>query len=466
MEIRDRDVARQGLQILQQLQDSGRSERDIRDEVRCLRNLAKENINKLNSSSHGSPGSLYAERLHRVLSELDEAINPFLETTWIGAPVPYSGATATTKRVKKKRSRPEPARCPPKPIKRRKTGNMNYFMPPELMSMVISHTLQAAEPRCAFDLVAPDWNICRYENEVMETKLEHLGRMLNSARVVTYTRGTSSKPGKISHDFDQRQREHLLTPFAILDPNAIPVNTMFSSEYLKQFHCNRTHVFTLSVDPDISSNAANRRESTSNSSWRDVMPLRGQKARAVLPYDDEPADAPKVSAFLGSAPVYHNLRHIAVHSPLELMQVNAESLMTRTAGHVTNNVFGDPKGLDDALDLDRSAHLWLSWSQMPRLESVFLDLRIYSHDLNTDRRCLSRAQVVDRAREMGRHLQLRTLVLVGLQSYSFCHNSTRYDETHIEDADEIAGEPNWIKVFRPAVRPGGKIVLVDKLVDE
>lgn len=460
---RDSHVSRQSRFILQCLQDSGKTEYEIRDAIGRLRSLVEREQQQNNNTTTGSD-AFYMERLRRVLSRIGKASTSFLDSSWMGAAAVHSSSgtgdvnEGEQRKVifqDKKRPLSEPTGYG-NPSRRRKTENLYYFVPPELMAMVISHSLEA-EPKCAFDLVVPDWNIC--QDKVVKAGHKNLERMLNSSQVVTYTRGTDSEPGKFSSNFSRGYRDHLLTPFIDFDPNAIAVNAMFSSEYLKQFHRGNTHVFTLGTS-DLAGEAAN--EVLDSSNWRDAMPLRGQKAKAVLPYDDEPVGATKTSAFLGSAPAYRNFRHIAVHSPLELMQINAESLAK--SGQVTN--LSSCEALDSALDLDRSAHLWLSWSQMPNLESVFLDLRVYSHDLNTDRRCVSKFQIISRAQEMGRHLQLGTLVLAGLQSYSFHTSYKTLTVTDIEEWDEIAGEPNWIKVFRSAVRPGGKIVLVDRLADD
>ncbi|KAI8629081.1 hypothetical protein F5Y19DRAFT_475642 [Xylariaceae sp. FL1651] len=333
--------------------------------------------------------------------------------------------------------------------KRIKTGNIPY-LPLEVMSMVMSHAI-TVEPRCALDFVVPDWKVCSRENPTLE-------KLLKITRVVTYTRGTDYKVGTLSCNFGHEEEDHILTSMTVLDRNLLTLNVWCSSEYTKEFYRSHTHVFSLAIC-DLSREMA---EKLLANNWRELVPLRGLRATEILPFDDEPFDTTKKRAILLRSPIYEHLRHIAVHSPLELLQVNAENsgILDKDARGVSLEV------LNNALDIDRSAHLWLSWSQMPKLESVFLDLRIYSHDINTEHRCLSKYQIVDRAQEMGRHLQLKILMLAGLQSYSF---ETRYDivtASDIEQWDEISGEPNWIKIFGPAVRPGGKIVLVDRLMDD
>ncbi|KAI1120903.1 hypothetical protein F5Y10DRAFT_289139 [Nemania abortiva] len=305
--------------------------------------------------------------------------------------------------------------------------------------MIISHAT-VAEPRCALNLVVPDWKICPRENSEPQASSK-------ITRVVTYARGVGVQVGVLSYKYEHRD----------FDPNIVALNVSFCSEYTRNFYRNHTHVFTLGTS-NLPGGAV---EEIIRNDWREAQPLRNSRLKAILPFDDEKIEDAKTRASLTLDPIYRYLRHIAVHSPLELMRVEEKKL--GTAEHASSQA--GPNTLHDALDLDRSAHLWLSWSRMVSLESVFLDLRFYSHDINTQKKCLSKLQVIERAREMGRHLQLKTLVLAGLQSYSFRVSYEGITARDIEQWDEIDGEPNWIGIFRPAIRGGGKIILVDKLVD-
>ncbi|KAI1746786.1 hypothetical protein F4782DRAFT_543985 [Xylaria castorea] len=311
--------------------------------------------------------------------------------------------------------------------------------------MIISQTL-VAPPKCAINLVVPDWMICGRETPKID-------KLLRITRIVTYIRGINFQVGTLSRQFDHGDKDHILTPTTDFDPNAFALDVRLSSENTMQFYRSHTHVFTLGVS-DLPTGMG---EEALGSDWRNFLPLRSQELKAILPFDDV-----KRRVDPDPVPIYQYLRHIAVHSPLELMQVTSEnSRLVGYVGHESKN-----EALNNKLDLDRSAHLWLSWSKMPKLESVFLDLRIYSHDLNTKRRCLDKLQVIDRAKDMGHHLQLKVLILAGLQSYSFNVAYEGLTARDVEEWDLIEGEPNWIKIFRPAIRGGGKIVLVDRLTDE
>ncbi|KAI1107978.1 hypothetical protein F5Y14DRAFT_461540 [Nemania sp. NC0429] len=316
--------------------------------------------------------------------------------------------------------------------------------------MVISHVI-TSKPICALNLVVPDWRVCN-----KEATQPGGSKFSRTTQIVTYVRGPRFQVGTLSYSFDDN--DHIPTPSRDIDPDALLVSMGFSSEYTREFYRTNTHVFNLGIGHLTSETVQAVREGRGH-----LQPLRSHRLREILPFDDEEVSTVKRKAGLTPTPIYQHLRHIVFHSPLELMLVDAESFGITGDGRSHSRI--ETEALNNALDLDRSAQLWLSWSQMPSLESVYLDLRIYSHDLNTERRCLSKSQIIDRAREMGRHLRLKVLMLAGLQSYGFTVAYDGITAQDIERWDEIDGEPNWIKIFRPAVREKGRIILVDKLID-
>ncbi|KAK5634726.1 hypothetical protein RRF57_010439 [Xylaria bambusicola] len=327
--------------------------------------------------------------------------------------------------------------------KRRKPETVEYF-PAEIVSMLISQLL-AAEPKCALSLVAPDWNICR--GGAVEPD-----KPMVATRILTYMRGVGiSRVGTLLCQLRHDDKDHIPTPMASFDPKIVALGEGFTTEYIRLLYRTHTHVFTLNINKPSSDVIGILPKDNSGN----AQPYRSELVKSILPFDDEPTNSMKMKAYPTLTPIYKHLRHIAVHSPLDLIHMDANAL------GITSCI---NKGYN-ALDRDRSAHLWLSWSQMSNLESVFLDLRIYSHDANTERRCLSKFEIIARAREMGRRLRLKTLVLAGLQSYSFYATYNGESARDIEQLDTLDGEPNWIKIFRPAMREGGQIVLVDRLTD-
>ncbi|KAI1364636.1 hypothetical protein F5Y08DRAFT_353436 [Xylaria arbuscula] len=288
--------------------------------------------------------------------------------------------------------------------------------------MLISNLL-TAKPICILSLIVPDWKICWGEALDIDSGI---------MRVLSYTRQEGiSRLSTLSCSFEHQREDHILTPMTVFDPNIVALSKEFTLEYMKRFYRTHTHLFTLEINTDS------------------PQPLCSEIMRTILPFDDEPATSIKMTAYPTSAPIYEYLRHVAVHSPLNLLSLDTSAF--------------ERAGQMNRLDRDRSAFLRLSWSKMPNLESVALDLRLYSHHTNTRRRCLSKNEIIARANEMGCHLKLKTLVLAGLQSYDFFYDYERKSAHEIEQLEALNGEPNWIKIFRPAVREGGRIILVDKL---
>ncbi|KAI0850566.1 hypothetical protein F5Y00DRAFT_252257 [Daldinia vernicosa] len=341
----------------------------------------------------------------------------------------------------------------PREKKRRRTEaetDASVSLPPEIISSVLSESLLSID-QCALDLLVPDWHPRKQYNPLSDNPL-------NLTRVVTYTRGIDGKVGSLITSLGHGDDDHNFLPVKFPDKNLLALNKWCNNEVIRVLCLEGAQVFELAADglpPTIA-------EESFLGNRRDTFPIRGKRSRGILPYDDEDPEADKKVMPSGSPYIFKLLRHIVIRSPLTLMDVDARSMIGFEAQTNDANL----EALDMLIDLDRGSPLWLSWSKMPMLESVLLDLRIYSHDVNTDRGCIGKGEIIRRAQEMGRWLRLKLLVIAGLQSYSF---DTSYDACTaelVEEADEIDGGPNWIKIFSPAVRPGGKLILVDRLTDE
>ncbi|KAI1410890.1 hypothetical protein F5Y13DRAFT_191970 [Hypoxylon sp. FL1857] len=316
--------------------------------------------------------------------------------------------------------------------------------------MVFSSAIDS-DPICAFDLLVPDWSVCKREDPLLE-------RYLEITRVVTYTPGNDSKASSLNVSFDHDDRDHILLPIKSLDDRLLRLNKRYCNEVVRSFFQEGTQVFRFAADTV----PADVLEESFISSVESVFPIRGRRALDILPFDDEITNPPKKKTPNGETHIFKILRHIVIHSPLSLMDVDARSLV----GQDTIIDEANLEALDVDIDFDRASPMWVSWSQMTRLESVLLDLRIYSHDLNTTRGIVGKGEIMRQAREMGRWLRLKLLVIAGLQSYTFETDYNDYTTKRVEEDDGIDGEPNWIKIFMGAVRPGGKLVLVDRLMDE
>ncbi|KAI0110170.1 hypothetical protein F4814DRAFT_451146 [Daldinia grandis] len=325
----------------------------------------------------------------------------------------------------------------------------NAPLPPEVISRALAEALHSTA-RCALDLIVPDWHPCKQYNPLSENPL-------NLARVVTYTRGIGGEVGSLSTGLGHGDGDHNFLHVKFANKTLLTLNKWYNNEVTRTLCLEGAQVFELTADglpPNVT-------EESSLGNRRDTFPIRGKRSRGILPYDDEEPEADKKVMPSGSPSIFKLLRHIVLRSPLTLMGVDARSMI----GFETQIDDDSLEALDIVIDLDRGSPIWLSWSQMPMLESVLLDLRIYSHDINTDRGCIGKGEIIRRAREMSRWLRLKLLVIAGLQSYSFDTSYDAYTTELIEEVDEINGEPNWIKVFSPALRPGGQLILVDRLMD-
>ncbi|KAL7628030.1 hypothetical protein AAE478_002226 [Parahypoxylon ruwenzoriense] len=318
------------------------------------------------------------------------------------------------------------------------TSKANSRFLPGIFSTVLSKAMDS-KPMCALNILAPDWNVCNWQNP-------QVGKASEPARVVTYIRGAEGERGTFSATVGHEDVDHIFLPTKSLNERFLKLDKSSHDECMRLFFQEGTQIFQL----DAGGLPTNIKDEQFLEHWRDAFPLREQRLRDIMPFDDERVGTGKLETPNGSPHIFKLLRHIAVNSSLALMDVNARSLAGQETGVSGPNL----DALDMAIDLDRASHLWLSWSQMPMLESVLLDLRIYSHDLNSERGCISKDEIKKRAGEMGRWLRLKLLVIAGLQSYSFETNCKSYTAAQIEEEDELDGEPNWIKLFMPALRPG------------
>ncbi|KAI8963298.1 hypothetical protein F5Y11DRAFT_319883 [Daldinia sp. FL1419] len=328
-------------------------------------------------------------------------------------------------------------------------GTATLSLPLEILTMILSEAL-VSTPECALNLLVPEWNTCRQYDPVFDNPLYITG-------VVTYTRGIAGGAGSLLASHGHEHADHLVLLVKSFHSHLLTLNKWCHDEAIRAYFLEGAQIFELTDDTTLE----NIDDESFLENWRYYFPIRGRRSREILPYDDEQPGAEKKTLPSGSPYVYQLLRHIIMRSPLTLMNVNANSM----AGYGADIYNANLEALDRSIDLDRSSPIWLSWSKMPMLESVLLDLRIYSQDVNTERGFLSKDEVISRAREMGRWLRLKLLVIAGLQSYSFIANYDSYKAESIEEVDEMDGEPNWIKIFSPAVRPGGTLILVDRLTD-
>lgn len=169
-------------------------------------------------------------------------------------------------------------------------------------------------------------------------------------------------------------------------------------------------------------------------------------------------------------PVYafERIRHLVVNSVPALAGIEAEDLgmMPATRCPQTQR---NLEYLEERLEHERGAHLRIRWDAMERLETLCLDLRGYSMPEHS---YLWVEDVFQLAQSL-RGKRLKLLVIAGLRSFGYYSG---FDPERIEDVEGGTWDPvlgawmskkkgvgiNWWKMFEGTVRPGGRLVFVDK----
>jgi hypothetical protein len=167
--------------------------------------------------------------------------------------------------------------------------------------------------------------------------------------------------------------------------------------------------------------------------------------------------------------LFRRVRHLVVNTVPALAEVDASDL-AMSPSTWTTEASQNLVALTERLEYERRANLLLRWDALERLESLFLDLRGYS--LPRGARFLYEHDVARLAASLaGKRLAL--LVVAGLQSWYAYRGPDVLGIEEVEagvwDAQrEVFVDPgrggcvNWWKMFKPAVRPGGRLVFVDK----
>lgn len=170
----------------------------------------------------------------------------------------------------------------------------------------------------------------------------------------------------------------------------------------------------------------------------------------------------------GPSYLFQRIRHLVVNTVPALAEVEVFELgmLPSTWGaEVSRNLVY----LEARLEYERKANLRLRWDALERLESLFLDLRGYS--LPTAK-YLFDEDVLRLAWSLS-GMGLELLVIAGLRSWERLYPGP--DALTIEEVeggswdlerqvwvDEANGGINWWKMFERAVKPGGRLILVDK----
>ncbi|KAK4132259.1 hypothetical protein BT67DRAFT_443850 [Trichocladium antarcticum] len=211
--------------------------------------------------------------------------------------------------------------------------------------------------------------------------------------------------------------------------------------------------------------------------------LREEAAARVLPFADddcclgrvfgvdgvEKEALPRVGGEdAGPRYLFQRLAHLVVNTVPEVAsaEVCEVGMLPSAWGPV---VLWNLEILGERLEYERRANLFLRWDAMERLETLSLDLRGFNYPVM---RYLREEDVVDIARSLW-GMNLAVLVVAGLRSWLQYPGFEALETGEVETGtwapekgawvdENRAGTVNWWQLFARAVRPGGKLVFVDK----
>lgn len=344
--------------------------------------------------------------------------------------------------------------------------NPRTQFPPEIVTQILVQANRHDAP-CVFQLFTPEWDICGHTH-----REGRLREALRTVRVDTYT-VLEDGPGEVSTSFNHGQEDHLYLPMLDYPALADDLPPFYRRELLKAWAGDRLVI----IDE--------RRGSVGSLSDPDLplqihcRPiLRDPLMTSLLPYIDKPFSS-GTWAIEGlcdphePAPtrLYKFIRHLMFRVRLDYLDLVAGDFEDTTHGR--NPVAGENFPWVEAwLTHERMSQLVVEFGNMPRLESLFLDLRGYSRDLFEDEHFLRLAT----ENLLGKGLKL--LVIAGLRSGPWYPGPTALT-LEVEGSSEGSsrdlndwGQPrmqsswHWIRRFRRAVRPGGRLILVDRACDE
>jgi len=365
-------------------------------------------------------------------------------------------------------------------------------LPAELKSQVLTQRY-TEPPVCAFHIFTPGWGICQRQHGDLEKLLRH-------TRFDTYTSPTSpGQKGTITTTFDHGKADHLYLPM-MEDPRGLEeLGPFFQRELARAWLKSLIQIEHL--QPELGPLLDEELEFE--------RMLRDYEALTLLPYEDDWAFRPLLEVgnpILSvsdaespernwkdvlpltvpgepSNPYYKHIRHLMLNTPMEVWRMTVRDVVTMPiSGQLTPTAQSILNKVNYALCLERSQCLRVQWRRLEALDTLFLDLRGYSWGFTTDDdEGLAPRDVVYLAHSLVESTpNLKMLVIAGLRSYMLY---TGINPLNIETAEagtimvnpftdqEYFGAStrdgiNWIMMFRAALRPGGKLILVDRQSDE
>ncbi len=322
---------------------------------------------------------------------------------------------------------------------------------------------------CALSLLCPDWALCSHNHANTtpptpnQTKLLALQALLRTTRVDTYTLPAEGEAhGKVTTSFDHASNpntEHLWLP-QMDDPRSQPdVPTEWIRAELTRRWVSGSGTVVVSLPRLVSH----------------YMLSPQRKEERLLPYEE---DTVTVDTQQGKVTRVTGRDGWEKEGPVGEVEEGGELRYwyQRLRGLVVTREWlrGDgavPQGWRTVEGRDVLANLKVRWEEMGRLEVLCLDLRRGGGPEPEYMRNLELARLAQSLKGRG----LALLVIAGLRSDASYPGGEASGVAEVEDgrwdarrrvwrkgSDERGDDINWWKTFGEAVRPGGRLVFVDK----
>ena len=290
--------------------------------------------------------------------------------------------------------------------------------------------------------------------EYMSKEAKEARASLRMTRFDTYT-VLEGNHRHISTSFDHGEHDCIYLPI-LRDPRELPnIETHFDRELVKDWSGSSTMVFGQQQKaPNLQSGWASYLATRGGFPLREPRAMGRRAPKDYLPLIPKLTGLPQPRLYL-----YQRFRHLILNADPSL----AEALMTDAwvyplTASLSSQVV--PWLIAERLDIERHANLSIDWRAMPSLESLFLDIRGFSQMVIDEDKVEDAAKMLE-----GKNLDL--LVIAGLRSLEFYPSP---EDMKVEEPRNGTGrflitdtdEKDWIGLFRKAVRPGGKLILVDK----
>lgn len=368
---------------------------------------------------------------------------------------------------------------------------------------------------CALALFCPDWNLCDHpdtnsNSNPTRARVRALEAICRSTRVDTYTlplSPSSERGGKVATVFDHGRHDHgghgtqqqgggcghglclpvLADPRLMMGGGANGLGLFpgwLQRELVARWAARGVFVAGQRGKKEVVAGFAGgaAAEVAVGAAARDPVGvvLRTEKAVGMLPYEDDRVDGKgrvwgvggrekdRLGGEGGREYLFRRVRHLVVNCDMELAEVQATDLAVLPLNFGREAARG-LMILADRLEDERRAQFLVRWEAMERLETLCLDLRGYRAPPHP---FLAEEDVVQLARSLeGKGLEL--LVIAGLRSWACYPGPDELEIAEVEggiwDSQKQAWmcetgpiDYNWWRLFGKAVRPGGRLVLVDK----